>query len=405
MLIDAENIAPTRIDAVLAEAAKHGEVTIRRAYGDWSNSSQSRWRDALDEHAIKAVHQTARARKNSSDIALVIDAMDLLHSGQVDCVALVTSDSDFVALAARLRASSIRVLGFGQRNSPRPLITSCDRFFYVDALPAPGDDAPLPAPPLTAAQLADHDQLVRVLHAAADMTSDQDRWSDIERMEQAVIQRHKDFDPRTYGYATFVELVEATAMFEMRWDAAPTLSITIRPHDVTHTARRIQDDESLVADLYVAALATADSDGWTPYDRLASYFHNQRPDFDSRAYGFEKFGGLLWGSDLFESEQRGPARKRKGPNTSFVRPKDREAATTAFTQALPIDLLRHAVSQLADPAGWADLGEVGSLLQRQNSLDASNYGFPKLAGLVRATGQFDIRDTSKPGETLIRVRP
>ncbi len=141
MLIDADNTSKSDAVALMEEVAKYGLPTVKRAYGDWTSNHLSGWKDQLNRHAIQPVQQFAYTTgKNSTDFALVIDAMDLLYSGNVDAYAIVSSDSDFTRLVTRLRESGVTVYGFGRRKTPEPLQNACDRFFFLEVLtsePAP----------------------------------------------------------------------------------------------------------------------------------------------------------------------------------------------------------------------------------------------------------------------------
>ena len=135
VLIDGDNTTPTIIEALLAEIAKYGRATVKRAYGDWTTPNLRGWKEAINTHAIQPMQQFAyTAGKNATDSALIIDAMDLLYSGNLDGFCLVSSDSDFTKLASRLRESGRTVYGFGEPKTPHSLVAACDKFVYLDVL-------------------------------------------------------------------------------------------------------------------------------------------------------------------------------------------------------------------------------------------------------------------------------
>src|SRR5688572_16604579 len=143
VLIDGDNTTPTIIEALLAEIAKYGSATVKRAYGDWTTPSLRGWKEAINAHAIQPIQQFAYTTgKNSTDSALIIDAMDLLYTGNLDGFAIVSSDSDFTRLATRLRESGQTVYGLGRRRTPASLVAACDRFIYLEVLGHDRTNAP-----------------------------------------------------------------------------------------------------------------------------------------------------------------------------------------------------------------------------------------------------------------------
>jgi len=216
VLIDADNAQPGVVGELLAEVASYGTATVKRAYGDWTTPQLGRWKDVLHVHAIQPVQQFAYSKgKNASDIAMVIDALDLLHSGVMDGCAIVSSDADFTPLVMRLKASGCSVHGFGERKTPQPFVDACTTFTYVDALPTvDGDTAPATkrVPPTT---LRGDTRLVTLLRSAVVAAADDSGWANLSRVRQQ-IGNQVSFDPRNYGYAKFSDLVEATGLFDVK---------------------------------------------------------------------------------------------------------------------------------------------------------------------------------------------
>src|ERR1700752_2725765 len=180
VLIDADNASPAAIDGLLAEVAKFGTAHVKRAYGDWTGTSVKGWKDQLLTQSIQPIQQFAYTTgKNATDAAMVIDAMDLLYSGRFDGFCIVSSDSDFTRLAARLRESSMTVYGFGERKTPKPFVAACDKFVYIENLRFADEDAasdalgvkPAKPKPATAAQLKANTELVSLLRNAVDAAS------------------------------------------------------------------------------------------------------------------------------------------------------------------------------------------------------------------------------------------
>ncbi len=231
LLIDADNAPASKIDVVLAELASHGIANVRRAYGNWKSPTLQKWEQALHPNAIQPMQQFALSTgKNASDMAMVVDAMDLLHTGRFDAFAIVSSDADFTPLVMRLRAHDMRVFGFGEKKTPEPFVNACSTFLYVDA-PMPtgrtSPDAAPAAPPKrkTAAELRGDTTLVNLLRDAVEASKDDDDgWSNLGAVGHFIANR-ASFDPRNYGYAKLKGLIKEIGLFELREDG---LQISIR---------------------------------------------------------------------------------------------------------------------------------------------------------------------------------
>jgi hypothetical protein len=222
VLIDADNAQSSITEALLAEVAKYGTAHVKRAYGDWTSSNLRGWKEKLLAQSIQPIQQFAYTRgKNSTDAAMVIDAMDLLYSGRFDGFCLVSSDSDFTRLAARLRESGLTVYGFGERKTPTPFVAACDKFIYIENLLRPEEDEDSPeAPPETTgrptpAQLKADTALVGQLRHAVEAASGDDGWAALAYVGQILTNRSPDFDSRTWGYGKLSDLVTATALFDV----------------------------------------------------------------------------------------------------------------------------------------------------------------------------------------------
>ena len=222
VLIDADNAQPTMIEGLLAEVAKFGTAHVKRAYGDWTGTSLKGWKEQLLAQSIQPIQQFAYTRgKNAPDAAMVIDAMDLLYSGRFDGFCIVSSDSDFTRLAARIRESGLTVYGFGERKTPKPFVAACDKFIYIENLTyaedtaAPPDAKLKPAPRASATQLKADTALVNQLRNAVEAASDDDGWAALASVGHIITNQRPDFDSRTYGYAKLSDLMAATTLFEL----------------------------------------------------------------------------------------------------------------------------------------------------------------------------------------------
>jgi len=222
VLIDADNAQPSIAEGLLAEVAKYGTAHVKRAYGDWTGTSLKGWKDQLLAQSIQPIQQFAyTSGKNSTDAAMVIDAMDLLYSERLDGFCLVSSDSDFTRLAARIRESGLIVYGFGERKTPKPFVAACDKFIYIENLrfsesaEAPAGAEPSPSRRSSAAQLKRDAVLVNQLRNAVEAASDDDGWATLGSVGQIITKQQPDFDSRNYGYSKLSDLMAATTLFEL----------------------------------------------------------------------------------------------------------------------------------------------------------------------------------------------
>lgn len=184
LLIDCDNVSHTAIEGVLQELAKHGTVNVRHAHGNWNSPSLSGWADKLHPHAIRPMQQFAYTKgKNATDSAMIIDAMDLLYSGNVNAFALMTSDSDFTPLVLRILESGFPVYGFGEKKTPLPFVDSCSPFIYNENLLAAGEDVTdsgkVPAARKSKSQLRQDAVLVKLLRTAVEQASGDDGWANM----------------------------------------------------------------------------------------------------------------------------------------------------------------------------------------------------------------------------------
>jgi uncharacterized LabA/DUF88 family protein len=219
VLIDADNATASLTTELLEEIAKYGTPTIKRAYGDWTTPHLGGWKEQLLHHAIQPVQQFAYTRgKNSTDSALIIDAMDLLYAGNLEGFVIVSSDSDFTRLATRLRESGMTVYGLGRRSTPTPFVAACDRFIYLDLL---GPEQPEPASP-GEEPAAPVPNLKRNLSTAISSTSKDDGWSNLAEVGSYLVKSHAAFDPRVYGHTKLGELVRSQSYVEVKTVPGPT---------------------------------------------------------------------------------------------------------------------------------------------------------------------------------------
>jgi uncharacterized protein (TIGR00288 family) len=229
VLIDADNTSKSDAAALMEEVAKYGVPTVRRAYGDWTSNRLSGWKDQLNRHAIQPVQQFAYTTgKNSTDFALVIDAMDLLYSGNVDAFGIVSSDSDFTRLVTRLRESGKTVYGLGRRRTPTALQNACDRFIFLEVLARGGAEEPVDAggtadaPPLP--------DLRRLLTSAVESISQDDGWVMLSALGSYLTKTNASFDPRNYGHPKLSALARAQSYLEIgQAEGGTSLRVRLKP--------------------------------------------------------------------------------------------------------------------------------------------------------------------------------
>lgn len=229
VLIDADNVSASHAAALLAELARYGVPTVKRAYGDWTTQQLTGWKGELARHAIRPIQQFANTiGKNSTDSALIIDAMDLLYSGNLDAFAIVSSDSDFTRLATRVRESGKTVYGLGRRRTPASLQAACDKFIFLEVLrdeadQAQGKDA---GADRRADHAADHEDdaeaeadslpdLRTILEAAVRSTAQDDGWSALGSVGSYLGKTHAAFDPRHYGFPRLSALAGAQSYLDL----------------------------------------------------------------------------------------------------------------------------------------------------------------------------------------------
>jgi len=214
VLIDADNANPAIVEGLLAEIAKLGVASVKRIYGDWTNTKLSQWKTALLEYSIQPIQQFAYTTgKNATDSAMIIDAMDLLYSGTFDGFCLVSSDSDFTRLASRMRESGKVVYGFGEQKTPRPFVTACDRFIYTEVFSTSSTtEQSVKKKPVK--ELRQDTKLLNLLKSAIEAASDENGWANLGPVGSNIIKQAPDFDPRNYGYTKLSDLVTAMDYFK-----------------------------------------------------------------------------------------------------------------------------------------------------------------------------------------------
>ncbi|MDR2105264.1 MAG: NYN domain-containing protein [Deferribacteraceae bacterium] len=216
VLIDADNASPNIVKALFQEVAKYGIATVRRAYGDWTGSHLKGWKDVLLSYAIQPIQQFGYTTgKNSTDSALIIDAMDLLYTRTFDGFCIVSSDSDFTRLASRIREAGLTVYGFGEEKTPKPFINACDKFIFTEILKSGVEEETKLNKPMSSHTLKGNTSLMNLLRNAVETSVDESGWAYLANVGQQIANQSPEFDPRLYGYSKLKELIKATTLFNI----------------------------------------------------------------------------------------------------------------------------------------------------------------------------------------------
>jgi len=228
VLIDADNASAKIADGLFEEIAKIGEASVRRIYGDFSNPRSKGWADTLSKHAIIPQQQFAYTTgKNASDITLVIDAMDLLHSGRFDGFCLVSSDSDFTRLAARIREQGVDVFGFGEQKTPESFRQACRRFVYTENLIVT-DSANNQDAASTLKSLQPPSAATPIIEKVITQMESEDGWVALGEVGRQLANLASDFDPRTFGFRKLSDLVRRTNSFEIEHPKGGSMRIRLK---------------------------------------------------------------------------------------------------------------------------------------------------------------------------------
>ncbi len=213
LFIDADNAPAAKIDVILSELARYGVVNIRKAYGNWKNPCIKSWEDVLHEYAIQPIQQFDLTKgKNATDIALVIDAMDILYTKDVDTICLVSSDCDFTPLVTRALADGKFVIGFGERKAPAAFVNSCSKFLYLDDIATEEKTINKPRPKPS---IKSDTKLMNMLRQAVEASEDNDGWANLSSIGNH-ISNHASFDQRNYGFKKISDIFAAIDLFEMK---------------------------------------------------------------------------------------------------------------------------------------------------------------------------------------------
>ena len=224
VLIDADNIPYTNVKEMMEEISKYGTPTFKRIYADWTKPHVAGWKNVLLENAISPVQQYSYTTgKNATDSAMIIDAMDILYSGRVDGFCIVSSDSDFTRIATRLREAGMKVFGIGEKKTPLPFISACDKFIYLEILKAQQQKEQSPQQARGSRRQSTEPEnppivdkgLIKLIADSINDLADEDGWAFLGNLGTLLIKRKPDFDPRNYGYVKMLPLIKSLNKFQI----------------------------------------------------------------------------------------------------------------------------------------------------------------------------------------------
>ncbi len=236
VLIDADNVSDKYIKYIIDEISNHGMPTYKRIYGDWTKPQLASWKNVLLNYSINPIQQYSYTTgKNSTDAALIIDAMDILYSNNVDGFCIVSSDSDFTKLAARLREAGMYVIGMGEKKTPKPFISACEKFKYLEVL-ASMASKPLETKSISETQsleeqkvgMTNIDRLIQAIKTIITEISDEDGWAFLGKLGDNLNKRYPDFDTRNYGFTKLTPFVSSLNQFEIRSIKTSNPSISLK---------------------------------------------------------------------------------------------------------------------------------------------------------------------------------
>lgn len=226
VLIDGDNIPSAYVKEMMEEIAKYGNPTIKRIYGDWTKPTLSKWKKILLENALTPIQQYGYTKgKNSTDSAMIIDAMDILYSEKVDGFCLVSSDSDFTRLATRLREAGMKVFGIGEKKTPEPFIVACDKFIYIEILKNQSEENESEVAKNESSKKSNIDQItpkvIRLISLTISDLADDDGWAYLGDVGNLLQKKQPNFDSRNYGFQKLTPLVKSIDKFEIEQRESP----------------------------------------------------------------------------------------------------------------------------------------------------------------------------------------
>lgn len=296
ILIDSENVSAKYIESIFDELSRLGSITVRKIYGDWSKNNNGWDKDCLLSYSIQPVQQFSyTAGKNSTDSAMIIDAMDLLYTSNIDGFCLVTSDSDFTRLASRLREAGKQVIGMGERKTPKAFVSACTSFKILDSLVTEDLNKPASKNAMLEAAAVDESYITSIrdikktVYNIIDENDDKDKKTHMGEIGSRLVNKYPDFDVRNYGYSKLSTFL-SEEFDDLDIDSGRQKFVSIKNHI---------DPKSAVK-LRIVRLLTENSDTMYNMGLLNTELKNIIPGFSIKKYGYSKFSSFLKSFGCFE---------------------------------------------------------------------------------------------------------
>lgn len=405
VLIDADNLGSQKIDWIFDKIDTLGTITTKRIYGDFAKPHLSSWESYILKHAIEKKHQTSYSTgKNSSDITLAIDAMDLLHSNHCDAFCIVSSDSDFIGLALRLRRNNIQVFGFGETKASKEFRQVCSQFFEVP------DNQTTPihqtqtntisvSTKYTANQLKSDTKLLNALRNSIQQCL-QNGWANYGTVNAHLLNHYSDLSPQKYGYSKWSDIILQIDLF-ISESKKGGLFIGLKNKPSPPTSKPDKSDTTKLKQDTTLINAIRDSirqhsvNGWTNYSQISTHIKSKYPNIKLTRYGYSKWRNLIQDIDLFEVEiLKSAIFIREKSNDSS--PQTTKAKTKIKSQALLDDVLQIINENNLRTDEWVHIGYLGSQLKNKG-YNPKNFGFKSFSLLLENIDGILIR---KNGSTV-----
>lgn len=389
LLIDGENISGQKIDLVFEKIKILGTITTKRIYGDFTKSHLSSWESYILKYAIEKKHQTSySAGKNSSDIALAIDAMDLLNNKKCDAFCIVSSDSDFIGLAMRIRRDNITVFGFGNQNTIKEFRQVCSEFFEIPSATntSNSQNKKYPINTYTANQLKCDTKLLNALRNSISYNkADKHGWVNYAIFSSYLQDNYKDIIPENYGYHKIYEILDKIDLFEVKKENS-TIFIRITPTknkqaetNQQWSSEQLKKNANLINALKDGVTKNLEN-GWANFSQFSQHINNHYPNIKPNNYGYGKWRSLINQIDLFETKQA-------DKTTLLIREKNNgKTSNIAMIQNKKLlnDLLEIINENNLRKSEWVHIGYLGSQLKNKG-YNPKDFGVKTFGLLLKNT--------------------
>lgn len=397
VLIDADNVNSQKFDWILQKIQSFGTITTKRIYGDFTKTHLSSWESSILKYAIEKKHQTSYSTgKNSSDIALAIDAMDLLHSNECDGFCIISSDSDFIGLALRIRRANVPVYGFGNANSIKEFRQACTEFFEIPSVKNTNttqtNNANQPKKienkKLTANQLKCDTKLLNALRESiSNNKADENGWVNYAIFSSYLQNHYPNIKAENYGYAKFYEIIDQIDLFEGKKENS-TIFIRHKPSknnnasnkaiaNTQYSKEKLLQDANLIKALKESVVNNLEN-GWANFSPFTQYLNTNYPNLKPSNYGYTRWRSLIEKLELFELKQVDKTTLviREKSNNSQI-----QKVKTINNQKLLDDLLNIINSDNSRTDEWVHIGSLGTQLKNKG-YNPKNFGFKTFTALL-----------------------